>query len=221
MNEVIEIFESMNVKIVIDESNQKWMNANDVARALEYQNPVVSSNDFIKSNSELLEGSIRKFLIGGRGNKNGTWFLSSEGVIAFLVKSNSKKAVEFQKWAIKKLKEEIDKTKIEKEKTLILKSKQVRNLFTDTLKNHEISKPHEYIQLTYQTKIGLGIDKNKKKTDCDLLELCKISMAETLSIYEIESKNKNGFNEIKPTVINASKSINMINLKDNQSMLDT
>jgi prophage antirepressor-like protein len=216
MKQIEKTFESMNVKIIEDVDKIKWMNANDVARVLEYKNPVVSSNDFINSNFELLEGSIRKFLIGGKGDKKGSWFLNSKGVIAFLIKSNSKKAIAFQKWAVNILDSELQNKQIEKEKTLRIKSKQIRNYFTEALKNHGISKRHEYIQLTYQTKINLDIDKNKKKNDCDLFELCKISMAETLSMYEIESKNKIGFPEIKPVIIDSAKTVNQLDLLEDK-----
>lgn len=214
MNEITEYFKDINVNFIIDENGVKWVKAIDVARVLGYKNPAVSSNNFISVNKNLLTTCIRKFLIQHITGKKTTWYMNEKGLVAFLVKTNSDKAIEFQKWALNVISKELSITNTNTN-SLRIKSKKVRNDFTGVLKEHGISKPYEYIQLTYQTKIYLDIDKNKKKDECNLLELCKISMSELLSAYKIESDNKTGYKEISPVVIESSKTIKQIPIENN------
>jgi len=198
---------------IIDDGGRRWIAASDVARALEYKNPAVAVSDFINGNGELLEGHVEKFSMG-QGKHN--WFFDEHALIAYLVKTNQPKAVPFQKWAIDVLSKKIKETNSDQYTTIRFKSKKIRNDFTGVLKDHGISKPVEYIKLTYQTKRGLGIDPNKKKNDCDLWELCKISMAEMLSLYEIESKHPQGYDQISPLVKGAAVTVG--SLKNNTDL---
>lgn len=56
------------------------------------------------------------------------------------------------------------------------RSKKIRNVFTDTLKNHRYTKPHKYINTTKSMKKELGI--TAKKDDMTLQELAAVSASE-------------------------------------------
>lgn len=219
MNEVGEFFGESKVRIVFDDDAGKWMCATDIARALEYRNPKIAVQDFMRANQELLKGSVCQIRTGRSGG-NGMWYFAQNAIMAFLVKTNQPKAVEFQKWAVQVLVDAARKATMGKtEKTLRLRSRQTRNHFTDAAKAHGASKPGHYIELTYKTKVGLGIDKNKRKTECNLLELCRIDLAETLSIYGMEAFNPQGYHEIAPIVEDASKTAAAIPIRTPDTMI--
>lgn len=83
------------------------------------------------------------------------------------------------------------------------KSKQIRNMFTDTLHNHGYEKPHEYIQTTLQMKKALGI--NAKKSDMDLRQLAMVGAGELLAVATIGDEH--GYHEVNLVCVDASKAV--------------
>jgi len=82
-------------------------------------------------------------------------------------------------------------------------SKQIRHNFTDVLRNHGYSKPHEFIQTTIQMKKELGI--TAKKNNMTEIELKKIKASEYLADILIDTQS--GYYEINPICIQSSKVI--------------
>lgn len=85
------------------------------------------------------------------------------------------------------------------------KSKQARNLFTDTLKNHGYDKKHYFIQTTRQMKKELGIE--AKKDEMSKTELHKIMVAELLSEINLEQSDAHGYYEVNPICLDSCKSV--------------
>lgn len=83
------------------------------------------------------------------------------------------------------------------------KSIEIRNNFTDTLKAHGYTKPHEYIQTTQQMKKPLGI--TAKKEQMGKKELMGIQAAEFLADYLLEDEQ--GFYEVNPICVQASLAV--------------
>lgn len=83
------------------------------------------------------------------------------------------------------------------------KSKQVRNNFTDTLKEHGYTKAHEYIQTTKQMKDTLGI--TAKKSEMNDKELSLITASELLAKGSITDEY--GYHEVNPVCIDASEAV--------------
>lgn len=83
------------------------------------------------------------------------------------------------------------------------KSKKVRNVFTDCLKEHGYTKQGHYIQTTTQMKKALGI--TNKKDDMTERELRKIMASETLAELRIEEMNVNGYENVNPVCVETSK----------------
>jgi phage anti-repressor protein len=83
------------------------------------------------------------------------------------------------------------------------KSKIVRNNFTDTLKEHGYTKPHEYIQTTKQMKNTLGI--TSKKSEMNDKELSLITASELLAKSSITDEY--GYSEVNPICTDASEYI--------------
>jgi prophage antirepressor-like protein len=213
MKNFIEKFQETKFRVVSQEG-RKFMSVVDIAKFLDYKNEYVQANVFLSRNKELLEEEVITVITTSKqGKQIKQTFLSLEGVLMFLVKTNQKKAIPFQKWAKKVLAKEMLNMQTPKYKQARLKSKEIRNSFTDTLSEHGISKPHEYMQLTYTTKVDVGIDKDKKKDDMSILELIKISMAESLSTYKMIEKDPEGYYEVKPIVSNSSKTIRKVTKK--------
>jgi prophage antirepressor-like protein len=200
MKDLIETFKDSNFR-VIEQDGRKYMSAVDVAKYLEYKNEYVQANHFVKRNKEILDGEVTILVTTSKqGKRVESYYLSLEGVLMFLVKTNQKKAITFQKWVKDTLAKSVQSAQIPEKTAVRIKSKQVRNAFTDTLKSKGVSKPYEYIQLTYATKEGVGIDRDKKKDQMSIFELLQISMSESLSTYNIEMNDPNGYYEIKPIV---------------------
>jgi len=220
MNDLEQLFGESRIRFV-EKDGERWICANDCASVLEYANPKDAIVKFVNGNTELLEGKVSKFhTLLSTGRNQSQWYFNEQGLIMFLIKTGMPKAIPFQKWAVNVLHDAIKKLDIPVDKTLRLKSKKTRCDFTDTLKEHGISKPYEYIQLTYSTKKTLGIDVNKKKNNCNPLELCQIMMTETLSMYEIEANNLNGYYNIKPAVMQSGDIVKQIPMTNMQKAVE-
>jgi prophage antirepressor-like protein len=202
METMIERFGESKIHI-IDADGEKWINAADCAKALDYKNYREAVSQFILSNQSLLDTCVRKMRTQVSGQGRESWHFNERGLIAFLVKTNQPKAIPFQKWAIDVLAKEIKK-KVEGYTELRAKSKKIRVEFTDTLKAHGYQLPKEYIQTTYFMKTRLGIDKHRPKNDLSVWELCKVSMAETLSMANLALTEADGYHECKPVIEKSS-----------------
>lgn len=219
MREIEKVFSENKIRIVYDDAGERWIPALDVAKALEYKNPYVASKDLINRNADIfteISGISKLLMPNTRNEERETTVLNLDGVIAFCMKANRPKAIHFQKWAIGVLRERIEESYrqngLNNEKVRLIATEK-RNTFTDALKSHGINKPHEYIQLTYLTKLNLGIDRTKKKKDCDLIEVMKIALAEDLSTLKIIQDKPSGYREIKPVVGESSAQIAQITTK--------
>lgn len=209
MKDMEVFFKDVNVRVV-EVDGTKMVNASDVARAIGYKNPRKASSEFILSNGELLGKGVRQIRTPTAGGEQESWFFTLEGVTAFLIKTSQPSALEFQKWAVATLAKAITDRATGEYKTIRAKSKKIRNGFTDTLQDHGIRKPVEFIEITYATKRSLGIEHTKPKDELDLWELCQVSIAETLSTYSLAKSDANGLVEVAPIVKKASKTVAQI-----------
>ena len=203
----IVIFEDLPIR-KIEKDGETWVSALDVAKALEYSNPSVTIQQIIvERNSDRFKGysTINSLLVveGGRKVKREMIFLNLKGVIAFCMLSKQPKAVPFQRWADSVLAKEI--SNIPEDIRIVAKRKRVE--FTETLKTHGYNKPVEYATTTKQMKKAIGIDENKPKSECDLIEVMKIATAEMLAKTNIMITEASGFNEVNPICIESGKVI--------------
>lgn len=81
------------------------------------------------------------------------------------------------------------------------KSVEIRNTFTDELKDRGYSKQYEYIQTTNQMKKPLGI--NHKKDEMTEKELKAIRASEALSSLLLDDEY--GYHEVNPVCVKASE----------------
>jgi prophage antirepressor-like protein len=202
----VVIFEDLPIRKIF-KNGETWISALDVAKALEYENPSVAVNTMVTRNKDRFSGysTIIK-MIGVEGKRKvnrESIFLNLKGTIAFCTLSKQKKAIPFQRWADEVLEKEIKKIPDD----IRLKSKKQRLEFTDTLKKHGYNKPVEYATTTKQMKAATGIDENKPKSECDLIEIMKIASAEMLAGAKILIEKKNGFKEVHPVCVEAGKVI--------------
>lgn len=84
-----------------------------------------------------------------------------------------------------------------------VKSKELRNDFTDTLRMHGYKKQYEYIQTTKQMKKPFGIE--NKKDEMTKEELTKICISEWMASLLLD--NEYGYSEVNPICIGASNTI--------------
>lgn len=175
-------------------NKEQWIAALDVAKALGYENPSRAVGDLIKRNKERLEGYAICSYLESNGGKQKTWMLNLKGVIAFCMLCNLPKAIPFQRWADSVLEKHI--TKIPADIKMIATTKRVK--FTDELKEHGVDKPYHYANITKSMKDKLGIDKEKPKVNCDLIEVMKIAAAEDIARINLLQSEANGYNEVKP-----------------------
>ena len=156
MKELVERFGESRISI-IDIDGEKWIRASDCAKVLDYKNYRSTVSNFVETNKELLEGGVQKLYTPSKSGDQETWYFNDRGLIAFLIKTNQPKAIQFQKWAVNILSKEAKKEVFNKETDLRKKSKKVRVEFTDTLKAHGYKSPHEYIQTTYTIVFLMGL----------------------------------------------------------------
>lgn len=198
----VVLFEDVEVrKEFID--GEQWISAIDVAKALGYDNPSRTVSDMITNNPELFEDYEKIVYLKTLGGRQNTRLLNLEGVISFCLKSNKQKAVPFQRWAVKILKEKI--LEIPTDVRLIAKQKRVK--FTDTLQERGVSGRKQYSTITIDMKEALEIDKYKSKTSCDLIEVMKIAVAEDLARIKMIQANSQGYVDCHDKSVSASIAI--------------
>jgi len=210
--QALVVFEGIEIRR-IEKDGQQWISAYDVAKALEYSNPSVTVNQTIKRNIKRFENYLTYQTVNSGKQRREMSFFNLKGVIAFCMLSNQKQAVPFQRWADSVLEKEI----LNIPDDIRLKAKRKRIEFTDTLKEHGYTKQHEYIQTTIQMKESLGIDKTKKKSECDLIEVMKIATAEMLAKTNMMITEKNGYKEVNPICIESAKAISSATKKTVQN----
>ena len=179
---------------------EQWIAAIDVAKALGYDNPSRAASDMINHNPELFADYERIVSSFDGTQRRRTRVLNLKGIIAFCVRSNQPKAIPFQRWAVTILEKHI--SAIPSDVRLIAKQKRVK--FTDTLRDHGCDKPYHYINITRDMKDGLGIDKNKPKDSCDLIEVMKIAASEDIARINMLQDKTEGYKECHDTSVKAS-----------------
>lgn len=199
----IVIFEDVPVRREWHDGEQ-WIPALDVAKALGYDNPSRAINAILTRNKNRFEGysTIRKLRIvegGIEKGRNTTW-LNLIGVVAFCMLSNMPTALPFQRWADKTLAKKLQD--IPADMRLIAKQKRIK--FTDTLRDHGCDKPYHYINITKDMKDGLGIDKNKPKESCDLIEVMKIAASEDIARINLLQNGSEGYGDCHKASIDAA-----------------
>lgn len=80
------------------------------------------------------------------------------------------------------------------------KSIEIRNSFTDELKDRGYTEPHEYIQTTMQMKKALGI--SHKKNEMSAKEIKAVRVSEAMSSLLLDDEY--GFHEVNPVCLEAS-----------------
>lgn len=201
----VVIFEEVPIRKIWDNKEQ-WLSALDIAKALGYENPSRAVNDILRRNKERMKDYAKCVSLETLGGKQKSWVLNLKGVIAFCMLSAMPKAIPFQRWADSVLEKHINK--IPEDIKLIATTRRVK--FTDQLKEHGFDKPSEYIAVTKSMKENLDIDKNKPKSECDLIEVMKIAAAEMIATINIIQDNPKGFIETKPICDQSAKSVNNI-----------
>ena len=202
----IVVFEDVPVRREWHDGEQ-WIAAIDVAKALEYENPSSAASQMILRNKDRFEGYYQQIsskklspLSEDSGQNRKMYFLNQLGAVAFCMLSDMPKAIPFQRWADKELAKRIQD--IPSDVRLIAKQKRVK--FTDTLRDHGCDKPYHYINITRDMKNGLGIDKNKPKDSCDLIEVMKIAASEDIAKINMLQGNPEGYRECHDISVKAS-----------------
>ena len=204
MNE-IRVFESeMFGKIrTFEFDGELWFVGKDVAIALGYEKPenaLIAHVDAEDKTTTLIRGN-------GSNYKSKTTIINESGLYSLIFGSKKESAKSFKHWVTSEILPELRKTgkyvlKTKYEETRD-KSKRVRNAFTESLKNHGYSKPHEYINTTKNMKKELGI--TAKKDDMTMQELAAVSASEWLSIAMLTDEH--GYHKVNPVCVKASDAV--------------
>lgn len=209
MKEIKVIFNKEEFRIQ-DRNGNPWFVISDICKILKMTNSRQQAGRLPKDNV------TKTYTIDSMGRKREVLITNEPGLYRLIMRSSVKQAKTFQDKVYNEILPQIRKTGKyidTNEKSIRLKSAKKRNVFTETLKDHGINKPHEYIQLTYDTKEGLGIDKKKKKSECNIIDVLKIGLAEDLSTLNIIQDNAIGFSNVRPVVKESSKTIKSITTK--------
>jgi len=205
--DAIIVFEEVPVRREWHDGEQ-WIAAIDVAKALGYTNPSKATSDMMRRNKNRMEGYYKKLKskklgtqIAESGQAREMFFLNLHGTIAFCMLSDMPLAIPFQRWADKILAKKLQE--IPSDIRLISKQKRVK--FTDTLRDHGCDKPYHYINVTRDMKTGLGIDKNKPKESCDLIEVMKIAASEDIARINLIQNHASGYVECHDASVDAAQ----------------
>jgi prophage antirepressor-like protein len=123
------------VYIVVDDNNEPWFNAKDIAKLLEYQDTKQAIQINISSeNKKQLQDITDVYQLLYKNAQGKSLFLNEKGINELLIKSTKKEAIEIQKWlandvlpAIKKTGYyEIDKKLKKRSKEILEKYKKIK-----------------------------------------------------------------------------------------------
>lgn len=186
---------------IIEINDEIWFVGKDVAEALGY----INARDAISKHVDDEDKGVAKCDTPS-GDQNMA-IINESGMYSLILSSKLKQAKDFKHWVTSEVLPTIRKTgKFEIKplfETTREESKKVRNKFTDTLKNHGYTKPHEYINTTKSMKKELGI--TAKKDDMTLQELAAVSASEWLSMAMLTDER--GYHEVNPVCIKASDTV--------------
>lgn len=201
MNELIKIEEMKGIETV--NARELWEKLGVQQKFADWIKIRIEKYDFIE-NIDFI-----RFLKKTKGDENGygnksliEYYVSIEMAKELSMIENNEKGKEVRRYFI-----DCEK-KLKGYKLLREKSKKVRNEFTDTLKEHGYTKPHEYIQTTTQMKSILGIEHKKDEMDSD--ELSLILASEAVSRVAINRSKANGFYKVNPLCIKSTMAIENI-----------
>lgn len=176
------------VRAIKDEKGEPWFVAKDVCNALELDNISMST-------SKLDEDEKGINIIYTLGGAQSMLTINESGLYHLVILSRKPEAKKFRKWVTSEVLPTIRKTG--EYKLIRSESKQIRNTFTDSLKQHEVVDNIDYMKLTATMKKNLGINGHKKKEDMTASELKKLSVAENITSIKIEQDNIVGYDNIK------------------------
>ncbi len=204
VNNQIMNFENNDVR-VLKINGERYMPAIDVATSLGYLDPKDAASKIINRNPERFKGWTKCLLLESQKGKQQTTVLNLRGIVAFCMLSRQPKAIPFQRWADQVIEKELKKVE-----QIRIKSKQVRNEFTDTLKFHGCRKPEHYINITKSMKDRLGIEPSKKKGKYEKVELLMTMASEAVASVNMIKLNADGYRECKEISSEACTGIEMI-----------
>lgn len=206
MRNQIEVFnnEKFGKIRTVEINGEIWFVGKDVAMALGYGEGKSLANAVANHVEDEDKGVTKIMTPGGMQN---LVIINESGLYSLILSSKLESAKEFKRWVTKEVLPSIRKTgtysggnsmQIDR-----AKSKQIRNIFTDTLHSHGYEKQYEYIQTTLQMKKALGI--NAKKNEMNLRQLAMVGASEMLSIATVGDEH--GYHEVNPVCVDASRAV--------------
>lgn len=188
----------------IELNGEIWFVGKDVAKALGYGEGK-SLNNAIANHVDEEDKGVTKLMTPG--GKQDFIIINESGLYSLILSSKLKQARDFKHWVTSVVLPSIRNSgKYELKSVYDLtreKSKKIRNVFTDTLKNHGYTKQHEYINTAKSMKKEFGI--TAKKDDMSLQELAAVSASEWLSMAMLTDER--GYHEVNPVCIKASDAV--------------
>lgn len=175
-------------------------------------------NDWISRRLEkysFIEGEdFYLFLSKTNGRPEKEYYLTIDTAKELAMVENNDKGREIRKYFIA-----VENTyRVEKvlKKQIRDKSKEVRNSFTDTLRNHGYTKQGHFIQTTKQMKDALGI--SCKKDEMSGTQLKIVTAAELLAEVNIEQSGSTGYHEVNPICLDCCEAVSKVVENKNQIM---
>ncbi len=197
--EAIVLFEDVEVRKEWV-NGEWWIPAIDVAKALGASNASRNVSQMLASNKDLFKGFAQTVPLLTQGGRQKMSVLNLNGVIIYCMKSTSEKAVQFQRWAAETLRQKIEE--IPADIRLIAKTKRVK--FTDELSARGVRAPEHFKKITMDMKTGIGLDRYKSKSSCDLIEVMKIAVAEDLAKINMIQNEAEGYDQCRKESIKAA-----------------
>lgn len=201
MKELVKAFEGHKVRVVLKRGSP-WFCLKDICSVL----GIINHNDHA---SKVLDqkGVDTIYSLTNGGNQD-LIYINESNLYRTIFKSRKESAIRFQEWVFDDVLPSIRKTgRYEIPATTREKSKQVRNHFTQTLNEHGVASPIQYIKITGTMKKKAGIPGNKPKDQLDRIELMKIEAAEFLASINMLQLDAHGYDECKPICQDAAQAI--------------
>jgi len=201
--------EKQKITTLLDGDKKVWFVAYEVCSKLEFAN----TSDAIKNHCNP-KGIANGYTLTD-GGKQKTLLIDEPNLYRLISRSKKESAVKFQDWIFEVVLPSIRETgEYNISQCLKNQSSEIRNGMTDAWKECGVSKPHEFMQLTFQEYKSLGFQKEKRKKDMTKEELLTLAALESMETLKLFHEKKDGYYECRDSLQETAKVIPFLKPKE-------
>jgi prophage antirepressor-like protein len=201
MKELVKKFHEVSMHIQV-KAREPWFRLSDCESILDIQNARQLIGKTLK------EKGVCTIYTPTNGGQQEVLYINEPNLYRMVFKSRKPEAEKIQDWVFEEVLPAIRKAgRYEISAERRKKAAAIRHTFTDTLREHGINAPVQYIKITGTMKKNAGLPGNLPKDNMDRIQLAKIEAAEMLATINMMQSEAEGYDECKPICQSAAQVI--------------